>query len=111
MRPVASWMLAAMIGIAAALAGCVQFPTEKQGIVDLRPQVAFRVTENSSAAVDSRVNIDGLDVGRVGDYLEGQNTLRVLGGNHVVRVVRDGRVQLEERVYLGDGASRTFLLN
>ncbi len=103
--------LAASVIATAMLAGCVQFPTEKQGVVDLRPQLSFRLTDHSTTAQDARILVDGLDVGRVGDYLDGGGALRVLSGNHVVRVYRDGQILLDEKVYLGDGVNRAFILN
>lgn len=88
------------------LGGCVQMPTEKQGVSDLRPQISF-VAEGHH---DAQVFIDGAAVGRVGDYLEGKAALRVLPGTHVVRVVSGTRVVLEERFYVGDGVSRSFIV-
>jgi hypothetical protein len=91
------------------LSGCVQYPTEKQGVVDQRPQISFRSGSGSDAPpVDARVLVDGLDAGRVGDFLAGQGGLRVLPGTHVVSVVLDGRIVHEQRVYLADGVSRAL---
>src|SRR5262245_56860833 len=87
----------------ASLPACVQYPTERQGVVDLRPGLSFKVANPSANPLMARVTVDGLDVGAVGDFLVGQTLLRVVPGNHVVRVVQDGTVFLEQRVYLGDG--------
>lgn len=91
------------------LAGCVQYPTERQGVVDYRPQISFRATSDA-APVDARVLVDGLDAGRVGDFLDGRGALRVLPGSHLVQIVAAGRVMHEERIYLADGVSRALNL-
>ena len=49
-------------------------------------------------------------MGSVEKYLSGQNGLKVLSGTHLIKVEGRGRVVVEERVYLGDGASRTVLI-
>lgn len=88
-------------------AGCTQMPTEKQAIVDLRPQISFKADENSYGA---KVLLDGLDMGSVGDYLDAKNSLRILPGTHILRVVLASQVLLEEKFYLGDGVNRTFIV-
>lgn len=92
-----------------ALGGCVQYPTERQGGVDHRPQISFR-SAGDAPPVDARVLVDGLDAGRVGDFLDGQGALRVLPGSHVIQIVAGGRVVHEERIYLADGVSRALNL-
>lgn len=101
------WMSAMCL---VALAGCVQSPTERRSVVDLRPEVSFRVESSSGQILEARVMVDGLDSGRVGDFLDGRGALRVLQGTHTIRVVNGSAILLEERVYLGDGVSRPFTL-
>lgn len=86
--------------------GCTQMPTEKQGVSDLRPQISFNVGDEQKRA--ARVIIDGLDMGRVGDYVSGTAALRVLPGSHVLRVTLNEQTIVEEKFYVGDGVSRTF---
>lgn len=89
--------------------GCVQMPTEKQSVSDMRPQITFKAeTEHAQAA---RVVIDGLVMGSVGEFLEGINAIRVLPGTHSLRVISGSNVLLDEKIYLGDGVNRTFLVN
>ncbi len=90
------------------LTACTQMPTERQGVTDLRPQLSFKYEDDSVS--NARILIDGLDMGSVGDYRDGKAALRVLSGNHNVRVVLDGRTLLEERVYAGDGVNRAILV-
>lgn len=90
------------------VAGCVQMPTEKQGIADMRPSISFRTLAPASA--DARVLVDEVEAGRVGDYLEGKAALRLLPGTHLLRVVRGDEVLLNEKVYLGDGVNRVFIV-
>jgi hypothetical protein len=91
-----------------AVAGCVQMPTEKQGVADMRPSISFRTLDPASA--DARVLVDEIEAGRVGDYVEGKAALRVLPGTHLLRVVRGNEILLNEKVYLGDGVSRVFIV-
>lgn len=102
---VAAW--AALLGFL-ILAGCTQMPTEKQSISDMRPQISFKV--DAKLAQGYRVLIDGLDMGMVSDFIDGKNAMRVLPGTHIVKVTVGGTVLLNERVYLGDGVSRSFNL-
>jgi hypothetical protein len=88
--------------------GCVRMPTEMHNISDMRPQISFKA--DSTVAKDSRILVDGLDMGLVSDYLEGKAAVRVLSGSHIVSVTSGGTVLLEEKVYLGDGVSRTFII-
>lgn len=90
------------------LSGCTQMPTEKQSISDIRPQISFKTsTEESLLAV---VSVDGLNMGKVGDYVDGVAALRVISGNHVIKVDLSGRTLIEEKIYLGDGVSRSILI-
>ncbi len=91
-----------------ALLGCVQFPTERQSVVDLRPQISFNFDPADARMSEARVLVNGLDSGRLGDFMEGKGALRVLPGTHAVRVVSGSEVLLDERAYLGDGVARPF---
>ena len=92
----------------AALAACVSHPTEKQGVVDQRPQISFRIGD---ADTDARVIVDGLDMGRVGDFAENKAALRVLPGTHQLTVQAGKKVLVSEKFYVPDGVSRTFNLH
>ncbi|MDP2450488.1 MAG: hypothetical protein Q8M93_23720 [Polaromonas sp.] len=100
-------MFAASIAATLALGACTQMPTEKQGISDMRPQISFKAPDERVRS--ARVIVDGLDMGPVGNYVEGSSALRVLPGTHVLIVSLGGQVLLEEKFYVGDGVSRTFV--
>ncbi len=93
-----------------ALAGCVQYPTERQSVVDLRPQISFRFDPTDARMNEARVLVNGLDSGRLSDLADGTGSLRVLSGTHIVRVVSGSTVLFEERAYLGDGVARPFIV-
>jgi hypothetical protein len=99
------WSLAGFL-----VAACIQLPTEKQEVVDLRPQLSFKMADPGDAASAYRVFVDGLDMGSADAYAVGRNALKVLSGTHVIKVERQGRPVFEEKVYLGDGATRTVLV-
>lgn len=89
------------------MTACVQMPTEKQSVVDLRPQISFVAAQGIH---DARVFVDNVEVGRVGEFIKDVSALRVIPGTHVVRVVSLDQVLLEERFYVADGVSRSFML-
>lgn len=89
---------------------CIQLPTEKQEVADLRPQFSFSLADPNDDAAQYRVFVDGLDMGLASSYAAGKNALKVLSGTHMVKVETKGRVVLQERIYLGDGATRTILI-
>lgn len=93
-----------------ALIGCVQYPTERQSVVDLRPQISFRFDPADARMNEARVLVNGLDSGRLRDFRDGTGSLRVLPGTHTVRVVSGSDVLLDERAYLGDGVARPFIV-
>jgi hypothetical protein len=101
-------ILAAGVMAALVCAGCTQMPTEKHGISDMRPQIAFKA--DRVEAHTARVVVDGLDLGPVGDYIDGVASVRILPGTHTLRVVSGNEVLIDERFYVGDGVNRTFIL-
>lgn len=100
----------AILGATCSLTGCVQYPTERQSVVDHRPQISFRYDAADSRLNEARVLVDGIDAGRLGDFVDGRGALRVIAGTHNVRVVSGNSIVLEERAYLGDGVSRPFIV-
>lgn len=93
-----------------ALVGCVQHPTERQSVVDLRPQISFRFDPADARMAQARVLVNGLDSGRMADFLEGTGSLRVLSGTHIVQVISGSEVLFNERAYIGDGVARPFIV-
>jgi hypothetical protein len=112
-RPNNAFIIPVLIGLLSAvtLSACVQMPTEEQSVVDLRPQIAFRITNAAYKAEALRVFVDNLDMGTTDKYLEGKGALRILPGTHLVRVENQGQVVLSETVYVADGVARTFVIN
>lgn len=104
---IAAAMLACSLSI---LTGCIQYPTEKQSVVDMRPQLTFRFDVADARMSEARVFVDTLDSGRMGDFADGIGSLRVLPGTHIVRVVSGSVVLLEERTYVADGVVRPFIV-
>ena len=94
--------------VLAFIAGCTQWPTEKQSISDLRPGISFKA--QNTAFLDSRVVLDGLDMGQAKDYQEGIAMMRVLPGPHMLNVTFNGQKILDEKIFTSDGVNQTFLL-
>ena len=103
LAPIALWL-------ALSTAACIQLPTEKQEVADLRPQLTFALSDPDDRPGLYRIHVDGLDMGSIENYLTGKNGIKVLSGTHVIKVEGRGRVVVEERIYLGDGATRTILI-
>lgn len=96
----------ASIMAAGILAGCAM-PTEEARVIDNRPQISFRATNNVSD--DAMVFVDGLAVGRADDYRDGHAALRVLPGSHVIEIRRaDGSVSTQ-KIFVNDGVAKTIL--
>lgn len=104
----------ALFGASSALiiallgSGCVQMPTERQGISDMRPKISFKAV--NERALGARVQINGLDVGTVSDYIDGQSAVRIGPGTHRLVVSIGSDVLLDENIYLGDGVNRAFIV-
>lgn len=98
------------LSFALALGACVQLPTEKSAVVDARPQISFQVPLAAESA-GWHVFVDNLPVGSVSQFVHGKSALRILPGTHVIRVERPGLAPVEERIYVGDGVSKTIIIN
>lgn len=94
-------MLAFMV-----LVGCVQAPTQSTQTLDDRPGIAFIV--QSASAEEYELTIDGVSYGAVGQYLEGENLLRLVDGTHIIELLSDGVVVYKRKVYLGSGVDRVL---
>ena len=90
------------------LSACTQFPTEKQSVTDMRPQLSFKISDDGLGS--ARILVDGLDMGAIADFAEGVASLRILAGSHQIRVELNGRVLITEKLYVGDGVNRTILV-
>lgn len=99
-----------MILVCALATGCVQMPTEKQSVSDMRPQISFKVNSGDQRIASARVLIDNIDIGAVQEFLDGVNTLKVLSGTHQLRIVQGQQILHEERFYAGDGVNKSFVL-
>ena len=93
-----------------ALAACVQLPTEKQSVADLRPQISFKFNAANPMTQSSRVILDGQDMGSVQDFTDGVSALKVLPGTHQLRVMNGSMILLEERFYVADGVNKSFVV-
>ena len=107
MKPILKYLTGFVLALT-FLAGCTQWPTEKQSISDLRPGISFKA--QNTALLDGRVVLDGLDMGQAKDYLEGIAMMRVLPGPHLLNVTFNGQKLLDEKIFTSDGVNQTFLL-
>jgi hypothetical protein len=106
------YMLIAVLALSALAVSCVNVPVQSASVVDIRPQIAFKVTGSTSFMT---VYVDGLNMGKVSDYLVGEagragNSLRILPGPHQLVVKRGWSTIHAEKLYVGDGVSKVILL-
>jgi len=106
MKPLIPIALALMLQLTA----CIQLPTEKQEVADLRPELSFSLADPDDDPNAYRVYVDGLEMGSAASYMAGKNSMKVLSGTHELKVEGRGRVVLQERIYLGDRATRMILI-
>ncbi len=105
------WIYAAITGMALTstlLSGCTQMPTEKQGVADMRPQIAFRYERPEMA--QALVSINGINMGSAGTYKDSVASLKLVPGTHHLQVSLSGTLVLDERFYIADGVNKTFVL-
>lgn len=100
--------IAGLMLVLGFITGCTQWPTEKQSISDLRPGISFKA--QNTDLLDSRVVLDGLDMGQARDYQEGVAMMRVLPGPHMLNVTFNGQKLFDEKIFTSDGVNQTFLL-
>src|SRR5690554_3912324 len=86
------------------LSACVQTPTHNTQVVDDRPGLAFELQSSSAKSYELRV--DGVSYGTVGQYLAGENRLRIIDGSHQVELFSGNDVVYSQTVYLGAGSNR-----
>ncbi|NMM07788.1 MAG: hypothetical protein HHJ18_16420 [Polaromonas sp.] len=89
-----------------ALSACSLMPTESQGEADRRPQISFKAT--TERVLNSKIILDGIDMGQVGSYLEGDTSLRIDTGSHTLIVASNNRLIYQQSFHAGSGYSRTF---
>jgi hypothetical protein len=107
MKKIVSMLLmAATLAGVLALGACSPMPTQSQGVADRRPQISFKAT--TERVLNAKVILDGIDMGQVGSYLEGDASLRMNSGTHMLIVASDNRLIYQQTFQAGKGYSRTF---
>jgi hypothetical protein len=89
-----------------ALSACSPLPPQSQGATDRRPQISFKAT--TERVLQAKVILDGLDMGQVGSYLEGDTSLRIDTGIHMLIVASNNRLIYQQSFDAGKGYSRVF---
>jgi hypothetical protein len=107
MNPVRVFGLFGLCSVELLFAACVQLPTEKRDVADIRPSISFAIS-GSLDPFQCRVLVDSLDMGVLSNFLVGVGALRVLSGTHLVRTDCGGKSISQENIYLGNNATRTL---
>jgi hypothetical protein len=90
----------------ALLAGCVSPPAESVGNVDDRPALMV-----ANAAPGSRLFVDGLDMGPVGNgamAADADRPVLIEPGTHLVKVVGPSGGSYAEKVFVSGRGTRTL---
>jgi hypothetical protein len=98
-------LVATLAGVL-ALGACSQLPAQSQGAADRRPQISFRAT--TERILQAKIILDGIDMGQVGSYLEGDTPLRIDTGVHMLIVASNNRLIYQQSFDAGKGYSRVF---
>lgn len=88
--------------VALAVAAC-SYSQQDVHVVDDRPAIAV-----GGAPSDAAVVVDGLNLGRVGQFFTDRQVLHLEPGVHTVAIIAAGRTLLSEKVFLGGGEVRTL---
>lgn len=107
MSKIRTFVTAAAASAAILLAGCTAMPTEQASVLDDRPQISFKSTLDNT---DLPVYVDGLKVGIMSDFMEGDAALRVLPGTHTITVKMPNGKQNVQRIFVNDGVSKTIVI-
>lgn len=91
---------------AVILSSCTQMPTEKRGVSDLRPEISFISPDEGMHW--AKVILDDLEMGKIGDFIDGVASLKILPGTHTLQVHKEGQPIFYKKFYIGDGVNRAF---
>ncbi len=101
----AVWTLLVVLALGGLGACDIRYPNTGVEITDERPTIGFK-----GAPGGSEVFVDGIAMGPADQYDGQRETLLVEPGTHVVQIHHQGGVLLSERVFLGEGATRIFVV-
>lgn len=101
--------LALILSVLSLNVGCVQMPTTSSSTVDNRPQIIFKVNDNSGVE-GMRVIVDGLDNGPVAPFTNGTQALRILPGTHIIKILNGDTVISSQKIYVSDGVTKEVLI-
>jgi hypothetical protein len=97
--------LAGVLSIGACSSLALQ-ATQAPGPADQRPQISFKAT--TERVLNAKIILDGIDRGQVGSYLEGDTSLLIDTGAHVLIVAANNRLIYQQSFDADKGYSRVF---
>ncbi len=93
----------------ALVTGCVQMPTTESTTVDNRPQLTFKIS-NDSSPDNYSVSVDGLDNGSIIPFYNGTKALRVLPGAHLIEIYDGEGLISSQKIYVADGVTKEVIV-
>lgn len=88
--------------------GACQMPSEEVVISDSSAGISFRVVPDTDQVYE--VYVDGLLMGNARDFQEGESILKILPGSHVIKIVSNGAVVMEDKLYVASGANKVLVV-
>ena len=105
-----STSLATIVFALSLLTACVKMPTENSHMIDNHPTISFSSSRDLSTG-DYVLYVDNLKMGDISKYQAKKNSLMVVSGSHIIKVEYMGKVIMSEKIYLGDGTSKTLVIH
>ncbi|WP_019528162.1 hypothetical protein [Dasania marina] len=84
--------------------------THTSAIIDDRPVLVFNF-ESGKPSSPVTILIDNLAMGDAIDFQNGKQGLKIISGTHIIKLEYKGRIILEDKIYVGQGSTRTININ
>jgi len=92
------------------LFACHQMPSETRVVSDNSAGLSFSLSADVSDN-NYQVFVDGLAMGNVKQFLADQNILKIVSGSHIIRIEKNGREVLKEKIYVSAGTNKVLVVS
>lgn len=94
------------------ISGCISTEAVKSSsVIDDRPMIKFEIegTKNTDEAIS--IYINNLYMGNAQDYLSNDKYMKIIPGTHALRLETNNKVILSQKIYIGEGSTKTITIN
>ena len=92
------------------LFACHQMPSETRVVSDNSAGLSFSFSVDAPGN-DYQIFVDGFSMGNVKQFLKGQNILKIVSGSHIIRIEKNGREVLKEKIYVSAGTNKVLVVS